>query len=194
LEQAARGPYTTTPIAYGKYLYVCSNAGILTCYLADTGKEVYKERLGGVSYTASPVAADGRLYFTSEQGEVRVVQAGPTFELLVVNELGDPCMATPAISGGTLLVRSQHVLFALGRKQPKELRRVPSGGVRLECFSGRSQKGIRDRKRQANGDVKGETQGPLAAGRCLPSRESAGSHDSFGSPDSFLVFAEGGRT
>jgi outer membrane protein assembly factor BamB len=114
------GPYMTTPIAYGKYLYVCSNAGILTCYLADTGKEVYKERLGGVSYTASPVAADGRLYFASEQGEVRVVKAGPNFELLVVNELGDPCMATPAISGGTLFVRSQHFLFALGRKQPKE--------------------------------------------------------------------------
>jgi outer membrane protein assembly factor BamB len=111
------GPYMTTPIAYGKYLYVCSNAGMLTCYAADTGKEVYKERLGGESYTASPVAADGRLYFTSEQGEVRVVKAGPEFELLAVNELGDVCMATPAISGGTLFVRSQHFLFALGRKQ-----------------------------------------------------------------------------
>ena len=114
------GPYMTTPIAYGEYLYVCSNAGILTCYAADTGKEVYKERLGGVSYTASPLAADGRLYFTSEQGEVRVVKAGPQFELLAVNELGDVCMATPAISGRTLFVRSQHFLFALGRKQPAE--------------------------------------------------------------------------
>jgi outer membrane protein assembly factor BamB len=114
------GPYMTTPIAYGKYLYICSNAGILTCYLADTGKEVYKERLGGVSYTASPIAAEGRLYFTSEQGAVRVVKAGPKFELLAVNELGDVCMATPAISGGTLFVRSQHYLFALGRKQLKK--------------------------------------------------------------------------
>jgi outer membrane protein assembly factor BamB len=110
------GPYMTTPIVYGDYLYVCSNAGLLTCYRADTGKEVYKERLGGESYTSSPVAADGRLYFTSEQGEVRVVKAGPEFQLLAVNELADVCMATPAISGGTLLVRSQHFLFALGRK------------------------------------------------------------------------------
>jgi outer membrane protein assembly factor BamB len=111
------GPYMTTPIAYGEHLYVCSNAGVLTCYRADNGKEVYKERLGGESYTSSPVAADGRLYFTSEQGEVRVVKAGSEFELVAVNEVGDVCMATPAISGGSLLVRSQHFLFALGRKQ-----------------------------------------------------------------------------
>ena len=114
------GPYMTTPIAYGKYLYICSNAGILTCYEADTGKEVYKERLGGVSYTASPIAADGRLYFTSEQGGVRVVKAGPEFELVAVNELGDVCMATPAISGGTLFVRSQHFLYALGRNHTEK--------------------------------------------------------------------------
>jgi outer membrane protein assembly factor BamB len=114
------GPYMTTPIAYGEYLYICSNAGMLTCYMADTGKELYKERLGGVSYTASPIAADGRLYFTSEQGAVRVVKAGPEFELLAVNELGDVCMATPAISSGTLFVRCQHFLFALGRRQPEK--------------------------------------------------------------------------
>jgi outer membrane protein assembly factor BamB len=110
------GPYMTTPIVYGDYLYVCSDAGLLTCYRADTGKQVYKERLGGISYTASPVAADGRLYFTSEQGEVRVAKAGPEFELLAVNDMEDVCMATPAISDATLFVRSQHFLFALGRK------------------------------------------------------------------------------
>jgi hypothetical protein len=120
------GPYMPTPIVYGKYLYVGSNAGLLTCYEADTGKEVYKKRLGGVSYTASPVAADGRLYFTSEQGSVRVVKAGPEFELLAVNEVGDVCMATPAISGGTLYLRSQHFLYALGRKEAeKRIPRVP---------------------------------------------------------------------
>ncbi|HZV05204.1 MAG TPA: PQQ-binding-like beta-propeller repeat protein [Gemmataceae bacterium] len=114
------GPYMTTPIVYRGYLYVCSNAGMLTCYDADTGSEIYKERLGGVSYTASPVAADGRLYFTTEQGEVRVVKAGPKFELLAVNDMGDVCMATPAVSGGSLFVRSQHYLFALGWQQSAE--------------------------------------------------------------------------
>src|SRR5262249_7656175 len=87
------GPYMPTPILYGEHLYTCSNSGIVACYGAATGREVYKERIGGTSYTASPVAADGRLYFTSEQGDVRVVKAGPAFELLSVNELGDYCLA-----------------------------------------------------------------------------------------------------
>jgi outer membrane protein assembly factor BamB len=110
------GPYMPTPILYGSYLYTCSNSGILTCYEAATGREVYKQRIGGVSYTASPVAADGRLYFASEQGEVRVVKAGPVFELLAVNTLDDYVMATPAISNGSLWVRSQHFLFSFGPK------------------------------------------------------------------------------
>jgi outer membrane protein assembly factor BamB len=111
------GPYMPTPIVYGPHLYVCSNAGILTCYDVATGKQVYRERIGGESYTASPVAADGRLHFASEQGQVRVVKAGPQFELLAVNDLGDNCMSNPAISGGVMFVRTQHFLYALGRKQ-----------------------------------------------------------------------------
>ncbi len=110
------GPYLPTPILYGDYLYTCSNAGVVTCYLAATGKEVYKERIGGVSYTASPVAGDGRLYFISEQGEIRVVKAGPNFELLAVNEMGDNCLASPAISNGMLFVRTQHFLWGVGSK------------------------------------------------------------------------------
>ncbi|MFO0847534.1 MAG: PQQ-binding-like beta-propeller repeat protein [Gemmataceae bacterium] len=110
------GPYMPTPILYGDHFYTCSNSGVLACYEAATGREVYKERIGGTSYTASPVAADGRLYFVSEQGEVRVVRAGPNFELLAVNELGDYCLASPAISNGALFVRTQHYLWSLGTK------------------------------------------------------------------------------
>ena len=110
------GPYMPSPILYGRYYYTCGNAGMVTCYEAETGKEVYKERLGGTSYTASPVAADGRIYFISEQGEVRVVKAGPTFEVLAVNKIDDTCMASPAISGGVLYVRTKDSLIALGRK------------------------------------------------------------------------------
>ncbi|HEX5272032.1 MAG TPA: PQQ-binding-like beta-propeller repeat protein, partial [Gemmataceae bacterium] len=111
------GPYMPTPIVYGDYLYVCSNAGIVTCYEAKTGKQVYKERLGGSGgYTASPVAADGRVYFTAEESGVRVVRAGPKFEILAVNPLGEPCLATPAISDGMMFVRTQHHLIGLARK------------------------------------------------------------------------------
>ncbi len=112
------GPYMPTPIVYGEYLYTCSNAGIVTCYEAKTGKEVYKEQLGGGGgYTASPVAADGRIYFTGEESGVRVVRAGPKFELLAVNPLGDACLATPAISDGMMFVRTQHYLLGLGRNE-----------------------------------------------------------------------------
>jgi outer membrane protein assembly factor BamB len=110
------GPYMPTPILYGAYLYTCSNSGIVTCYWAATGKEIYKMRMGSGSYTASPVAADGRLYFCSEKGEVSVVKAGPNFELLAVNSMDDYVMATPAISNGSLFVRSQHFLTSLGKK------------------------------------------------------------------------------
>lgn len=116
------GSYLPTPIAYGDYLYVCSNTGLLDCYELSTGKKVYRQRLGGTSgYTASPVAADGRLYFAGEDGVVRVVQAGPKYALLATNSLGDVVMATPAISGGTMYVRGEHFLFGLKTtKEPGE--------------------------------------------------------------------------
>jgi outer membrane protein assembly factor BamB len=110
------GPYMPTPIVYEQCLYTIGNAGMVTCYEGATGVEVYKERVGGTSYTASPVAADGRLYFTSEQGEVRVVKTGPVLELLAVNKLDETCMATPAICGGALYVRTKEGLVAVGRK------------------------------------------------------------------------------
>src|SRR5262249_48206529 len=95
------GPYMPTPILYGEHLYTCSNNGVVTCYEAKTGKQVYRERLGGsATYTASPVAADGRLYFTSEENGVAVIKAGPKFEKLSLNPVGEVCMATPAISDG----------------------------------------------------------------------------------------------
>jgi outer membrane protein assembly factor BamB len=116
-ETTKGGPYLPTPIVYGPHLYVCTNQGILTAYDARTGRQVYKRRLGGSGgYTASPVAADGRLYFTSEDGEVRVVKAGPEFELLSLNPVGEPCLATPAIADGLFFIRSRGNLFAFGGK------------------------------------------------------------------------------
>jgi outer membrane protein assembly factor BamB len=119
-------PYLPTPIVYGSLFYACTNQGILTAYEARTGKQVYKRRLGGPGgYTASPVAADGRIYFTCEDGEVRVVKAGPEFELLAVNPVGEPCLATPAISDGLLIMRSRNTVFAFGGKDAKAPAKAP---------------------------------------------------------------------
>lgn len=114
--QPRQGPYIPTPLIYGGYLYTCdTRTNILSCYEAQTGKPVYRERLGGKgTYTASSVAADGRLYFTSEESGVYVVQAGPTFEVLAVNPMGDICMSTPAISDGMIFIRTQHFVFGIG--------------------------------------------------------------------------------
>jgi len=112
-----RGSYMPTPLIYGDYLYVLANQGIFDCYNLKTGEEIYRERIShqGGGFSASPVAADGKLYLPSEDGGIFVVKAGPNFELLATNPMGELLMATPAISSGMMFVRTQHHLFAVGR-------------------------------------------------------------------------------
>jgi outer membrane protein assembly factor BamB len=113
------GSYMQTPLIYGDYLFSCHVDGILSCFEASTGKLMYKERLGtgNDGFTASPVASEGKLYFTSEQGSVFVVKPGPEFTVLATNQMGEVCMATPAISGGTIFYRTQgHVVAMAERK------------------------------------------------------------------------------
>jgi outer membrane protein assembly factor BamB len=112
------GPYMPTPIVYGELLYTCSNQGVLTAYNAKTGERVYQERLGGTggAFTASPVASDGKIYLSSEDGDVFVVKAGPKYELLSKNPVGEVMMATPAISDGLVIVRTISNLYAFGEK------------------------------------------------------------------------------
>jgi outer membrane protein assembly factor BamB len=71
----------------------------------------------GGSFSASPVAADGKIYLTSEDGDIFVVKAGPNYELLATNSMGEVVMATPAISDGIVIVRGLRNVFAIGRKQ-----------------------------------------------------------------------------
>jgi outer membrane protein assembly factor BamB len=112
-----RGSYMPTPLIYRNHLYVLANQGIFDCYDLKTGEEVYRQRLThqGGGFSASPVAADGRLYLPGEDGEIFVVKAGPEFELLATNAMGELLMATPAISSGMMFVKTQHHLFAIGK-------------------------------------------------------------------------------
>jgi len=113
-----RGSYMPTPLAYGGVLYVISNQGVLDAYDLATGAEIYRQRLShrGGGFSASPVAADGRIYIPSEDGDVFVVKAGRTYELLGTHPMGELLMATPALAGGTLYVRGKDHLFAVGKK------------------------------------------------------------------------------
>lgn len=110
-------PHIVTPIVYGDYLYVCTDNGILSQYQARTGEPTFRARLGsGGSFSSSPVAANGKLYFASEDGDVFVIKAGPTFELLARNTMGEVMMATPAIAGKMIIIRGQNHVFGIASK------------------------------------------------------------------------------
>ena len=108
------GVYLPSPIVLGEQLYTVSNNGILTAYDAKAGTRVYQQRVGeGGSFVASPIAAAGKLYISSEDGDVYVVKAGPQYELLSKNPIGEPILATPAFAGDMLIVRGARHLFGI---------------------------------------------------------------------------------
>jgi len=109
------GAYTATSIVYGDYFYNCIDNGFVSCFEAKTGKRMYRQRIGetGTSLSASPVASGGRIYYTTEQGNIVVLKAGPKFEIVAVNPLDDVCMATPAVSDGQLIFRTHHFLISV---------------------------------------------------------------------------------
>jgi outer membrane protein assembly factor BamB len=116
--RAGRGPYMPTPLAYDGLLYVLANNGVFDAYQLKTGDEVYRQRLPtiGSGYSASPVAADGKIYLSNEDGEMLVVSAGREFKHLATNSMGELLMATPALSNGVMYVRSAASVFAIGRR------------------------------------------------------------------------------
>jgi outer membrane protein assembly factor BamB len=116
--KTGRGSYMPTPLVYNGILYVLANNGVFDAYDVKTGTEIYRQRLPyvGSGYSASPVAADGKIYLSSEDGEMLVVSAGREFKHLGTNSMGELLMATPALSNGVMFVRATDHLFAVSRK------------------------------------------------------------------------------
>ena len=114
-----RGSYMPSPLVYNGTLYVLNNNGLFDAYNLKTGTEVYRQRLPNVGsgFSASPVAADGKIYLSSEDGEILIIAAGEKFTQVATNSMGELLMATPAISDGVMYVRSSQSLFAIGRKR-----------------------------------------------------------------------------
>ena len=109
------GAYNPTNLIYGEYLYNMRMNGMITCFNAITGKLVYRDRLAGNNaITASGIASNGKLYYSTEQGDIFIVKAGKKFEVIAKNSMNDIIMATPAISDNTLFWRTQHYLVAVG--------------------------------------------------------------------------------
>ena len=107
-----------TPLIYKELVYVLGNSGRLDCYDLHTGEEFYRENVkhAGGGFSASPVAADGFIFLPSEDGIIYVVEAGPRFKPVSENKMGELVMATPAISKGSLIYRTQHYVIALSKQ------------------------------------------------------------------------------
>jgi outer membrane protein assembly factor BamB len=107
-------PNTSSPLVVGDEIYCVSDSGIATCLDARTGTLHWSERLGG-GFSASPVLAEGRVYFQNEEGVGTVLKAGKTFEVLAKNDLGERTLASPAVTDNTLFLRSKSHLWRIGK-------------------------------------------------------------------------------
>ncbi|MBI1178852.1 PQQ-binding-like beta-propeller repeat protein [bacterium] len=108
-------PYVPTPIAYNGRLFLWGDGGIVTCADATTGKTKWQERVGG-NYFSSPVCVDGKIYGTSDSGDVVVIAAGDEFKVLARNDLGELTRATPAVANGRIVFRTWEHLIRIGGK------------------------------------------------------------------------------
>lgn len=117
--QKMAGPYNTSPVIYGDNLYVLYDRGLFAVYNAKTGKEIYGKRrigTGARAFTSSPWAYDGKIFCLSEDGVTYVIGAGSEFQVLRKNDLDELCMATPAISGRSLFIRTESQLYRIEQR------------------------------------------------------------------------------
>jgi len=111
------GPDVPTPVTDGQYLYVPTDGGIMWCLDAKSGEEVYGgQRMQPATYSSSPVLADGKIYISNEDGLTTVLKAGPEFEILAENDLGEYTLSTTAISDGQIFLRTDGGLYAIGER------------------------------------------------------------------------------
>ena len=107
-------PKMSSMLYVSPHLYLATETGVAKCLKAATGEVLWRERLGG-KFSASPVWADGKIYFLAENGKMTVVEDGPAFKVVAQNELGEKCCASPAISRGNLFLRTEKALYCIGK-------------------------------------------------------------------------------
>ncbi|HYF34237.1 MAG TPA: PQQ-binding-like beta-propeller repeat protein, partial [Prosthecobacter sp.] len=114
-EQRKGMPKVPSMVYVSPYLFAITDGGIATCLRGDTGAIIWQERIGG-NFSASPVAASGRIYFLADSGETAVIEAGPEFKILARNPLGEKVQASMAVSDGRLFIRTEKTLFCIGAR------------------------------------------------------------------------------
>lgn len=120
-----------SPLCIEKRLYVMNDAGILTCFETETGKRLWQKRLRG-TFTASLVAGGGNIYAANEEGMTYVVKPGPQFELVAENLLGDGVLATPALCGRQIFLRTGRALCCIENQPSRQARAGSENAVRQE--------------------------------------------------------------
>jgi len=110
-------PKMVSPVVVGELLFMVSDGGVVSCWETATGRELWQQRIGG-HFAASPICADGRLYFCSQEGKVTVIKPARTYELLATNTLETGCMASPAVSGKALFLRTKTHLYRIESNGP----------------------------------------------------------------------------
>jgi outer membrane protein assembly factor BamB len=110
-------PLTPSPIIVGDELYIVNDGGIASCIDARTGSVIWQSRLGG-TYSASPVYADGRLYFPAEQGVTTVIAPGKEARRLAMNKLDGGLLASMAVAGGSFYLRTDTALYRISERTP----------------------------------------------------------------------------
>jgi outer membrane protein assembly factor BamB len=112
---AKKAAYVPSPLAVGKYFYVISDLGFLSCFESQTGKRTFLEQLGR-HHSGSPVLADGRIYMTDDDGITYVLAGNGKFDVVSRNPLADECYSSPAISQGRLFIRTSQYVYCIGKK------------------------------------------------------------------------------
>jgi len=123
---ARGGPYIPSGVAYRNRLFLVDDAGRITCYNAGNGRKIWRERLRG-PFSASLVAVAGRIYAVNEHGTVYVLAAADSFDLLAENPLDERCLATPAVAGDELLIRTEEHLYCCAEESAAALAERPAG-------------------------------------------------------------------
>jgi outer membrane protein assembly factor BamB len=118
-DRRAGGTYLPTPVIYKSALYVLNDKGIFSRYNPETGERIYQSRVapGAANFTASPWAYNGHIFAMNEEGDTFVIEAGDEYRLVRTNSLDDFSMATPAIVGDRLVIRTQHRLYSIRNRK-----------------------------------------------------------------------------
>ncbi len=106
-------PKMSSMLYAAPHLYLATETGVIKCFKAATGEVVWRQRTGG-KYSASPVWADGKIYFLAENGKMTVISDGPQYKVVAENDLNEKCCASPAVAQGNFFIRTEKTLYCIG--------------------------------------------------------------------------------